>query len=326
MKFSTYLQNRQPILWRTFSNALAMDKINHAYLLSGESGVPLKETALFLAKSILCANPNPLADEECRFCRRIEHGTYSDFFMLDGSNESIKKDDVQEVVAGFSKTPLEEKGILIYVIHLVENMTVESINSLLKFLEEPGKNTYAILTTQNEARILPTIISRCETIRMTLAPRSTVLDEAAMLNVPKEDAELLAYFVNSGELILEQVESDEYQNAKESFKIALESLNETSSYALYAFEKDIISKVSKKAEAKYFLDMLALAFKDIVAYKENQIVKLGEYSTLIKPLSSKLNHIEESLIEIMKVRSQLDLNISPALALEHVANYITKGR
>lgn len=326
MKFGTYLQNRQPILWRTFSNALSMGRINHAYLLSGESGVPLKETALFLAKSILCANPSPLADEECRFCKRIEHGTYSDFFMLDGSNNSIKKEDVQEVVAGFSKTPLEEKGILIYVIHLVENMTVESINSLLKFLEEPGKNTYAILTTQNEARILPTIISRCETIRMTLAPREVVIEEAMNCNVPQEDAELLAYFINSGELISQQYESDEYLNAKQSFKIALESLNETPSYTLYSFEKDIIPMVTKKAEAKYFLDMLTLAFKDVVAYKQNQPVKLAQYATLIQPLAKKLRHVEDSLIEIMKIRSQLDLNISTALALEHVANYITKGR
>ena len=76
------------------------------------AGVPLKEAALFLAKSILCSNPSPLADEECRYCKRIEHGTYADFFMLGGEAESIKKDDVQEIVAGFSKTPLEEKGIL----------------------------------------------------------------------------------------------------------------------------------------------------------------------------------------------------------------------
>lgn len=324
MKIAGYLEKRQPIYWRVFSNAKAIDKLNHAYLLSGEAGVPLKETALFLAKSILCSNPSPLADEECRYCKRIEHGTYADFFMLDGETESIKKDDVQEVVAGFSKTPLEEKGILIYVIHLVENMTIESINSLLKFLEEPSKNTYAILTTQNEARILPTIISRCETIRMVLSPKEDVLQEAFELGIEKEDADLLSNFVNSGALMKEQVMSDEYSEIKGLFLDSLSYLNESSAKAVYFFEKNIIPKLSKKADAKFFLDMTVLAFKDIVSCKEKQTIKLTSYAKLIQPLASKLKHIEDSLVEIMKARSQLDLNISTALLLEHVVSYIVK--
>lgn len=324
MKLSTYLENRQPILWRVFSNAKSMNKINHAYLLSGEAGIPLKEAALFLAKSILCENPSPLADEECKYCKRIEHGTYTDFFMLDGEEETIKKGDVQEVVEGFSKTPLEEKGILIYVIHLVENMTTESINSLLKFLEEPGKNTYAILTTQNEARILPTIISRCETIRMVLSPKKDVIEEALQLGVAKEDAELLSNFMNSGTLLEEMADSEDYGDMKSLIESALTYLNQDSGSAVYGFEKDIIPYVSKKNDAKFFLDTMVLVFKDIVSHKENLPIKLASYGKLIKPLADNLNHVEESLIEIMKSRSQLDLNISTSLLMEHVIAYIVK--
>lgn len=324
MKLSAYLENRQPILWRVFSNAKAMNRINHAYLLSGEAGIPLKEAALFLAKSILCDNPSPLADEECRYCKRIEHGTYTDFFLLDGEEETIKKGDVQEVVAGFSKTPLEEKGILIYVIHLVENMTTESINSLLKFLEEPGKNTYAILTTQNEARILPTIISRCETIRMVLSPKKDVIQEATELGVSQSDADLLSNFMNSGALLKEMADSEEYQDMKALIETALTHLNQDGASAIYGFEKDIIPNLSKKNDAKFFLDTMVLVFKDIVAHKENLPIKLVSYDTLIKPLADQLNHVEESLIEIMKSRSQLDLNISTSLLLEHVIAYIAK--
>src|SRR5574344_2503515 len=120
MKFAAYLEKKQPFVWRTFVHSFQAQRLSHAYLLSGEVGAPLKETALFLAKSLLCDHPNPLACEECRSCLRVDHLTYSDLLILDGEKASIKKDEVQAVVGDFSRTPLEEKGVMIYIIHLVE--------------------------------------------------------------------------------------------------------------------------------------------------------------------------------------------------------------
>lgn len=67
---------------------------------------------------------------------------------------------------------------MIYIINLVENMNVQAINSLLKFLEEPPANTYAFLTTENETKVLPTILSRCEKLRMLLIPKDIIKNEA----------------------------------------------------------------------------------------------------------------------------------------------------
>jgi DNA polymerase-3 subunit delta' len=324
MSFAAYLETKQPLVYRTFSNALKTGKVSHAYLLSGEAGTPLLETAFYLAKSLLCDHPTPLADETCRTCLRVDHGNYADLLLLDGEKATIKKEDVQEIVADFTKTPLEEKGILIYIIHLVENMTVEAVNSLLKFLEEPGKNTYAILTSENEARVLPTIVSRCESMRMLLSPRNEVIRDATALGVELADAELLAYFVNSGELIAIESKNEDYLDAKESFLASLSALALPRSGAIFSFEKDIIPTVSGKEDARYFLDMLSLAFKDLIALKENSPINLTSYATLLKPLVTKLPHLSESLLEIMKVRGQLDLNISVSLLLEHLINDLTK--
>ena len=92
MRFGDYLKQYQPLVYETFKNSVANERIAHAYLLSGESGVPLLETATFLAKSLICDHPNPLADEECRSCLRIDHHTYSDFIVLDGKEGQIKID------------------------------------------------------------------------------------------------------------------------------------------------------------------------------------------------------------------------------------------
>ena len=157
-----------------------------------------------------------------------------------------------------------------------------------------------------------------------LSPKEDVLKEAAELGIEKEDADLLSNFVNSGLLMKEQVMSDEYAEIKELFLDSLSYLAESPAKAVYFFEKNIIPKLSKKADTKFYLDMIVLAFKDIVSFKEKQTIKLSSYVKLIQPLAGKLKHIEDSLVEIMKARSQLDLNISTALLLEHVVAYIVK--
>ncbi|MBR4275289.1 MAG: DNA polymerase III subunit delta, partial [Bacilli bacterium] len=119
MKLGEYLKKKQPLVYRTFANAIENKRLAHAYLLCGESGTPLLETAKFMAKSLICDHPDPLACEECRSCGRLEHGTYMDFHILGADEDGIKKEEVENVVEDFSKTPTETKGIMIYIIHLV---------------------------------------------------------------------------------------------------------------------------------------------------------------------------------------------------------------
>jgi DNA polymerase-3 subunit delta' len=324
MKFSAYLEKNQPLVYRTFSSAKAKEHLAHAYLLSGESGTPLKETAYFLAKSILCDKPNPLACEECITCQRVQNGNYADLLFLDGSEGSIKKEEVEAIVASFSKTAIERKGIMIYIINLVENMTTEAVNALLKFLEEPTKNTYAFLTTENEARVLPTIVSRCETLRMVLRPRQEVIAEAQNEGISLQDAEILSYFSNSAELIREEAQSEDYAGAKAAFDLALDALKEPRSTIIFSFEKNLIPTLKSKENARYFLDMLSLAYKDLIAIKEGQDIVLTTYGTLLRPLAKTLPHPTESLLEILKVRGQIDLNISLDSLFEHLAQELTK--
>jgi DNA polymerase-3 subunit delta' len=128
---------------------------------------------------------------------------YPDVVVLDGrSRFTSKKTKSKTIVSNFQRTALESKGIMIYIIHQVENMTVEAVNSLLKFLEEPTpEDTYAILTCQNEAKVLPTIISRCESMRLLLLPREEVVKEAVDLGTAQEDADILSNFYNDGQMI-----------------------------------------------------------------------------------------------------------------------------
>ena len=324
MKIAGYLKEKQPILYRTFANALQNNTVTHSYLIVGEAGTPLLETATYLAKSLLCDHPDPLADETCVTCERVDQGSYPDFLLLDGSKKNIKKDDVVSLLADFQRTPLEHKGVMIYVVHLVENMTVEAINSLLKFLEEPSPNTYAFLTTRNESKILPTIVSRCQSLRLRLLPRYQIIEEAVNDGVQRDDAELLSYFYNNAELIKRECSTVEYSNAKNALAATIESLNQNASYALYTVEREVIPLITDKPSARYYFDMLSLFFQELAKVKAGDAINLTSYANILDELAVKLPHIEESLLEIMTLKSDIELNVNMALLLSHLVNTITK--
>lgn len=323
MKFEKYLREHQPLVYRTFENAMSYGRLSHAYLLSGEAGTPLLETATFLAKSLLCEHPSPLADEECRYCRRIENRTYGGFLILGEKGETIKKEQIETMVSSFSLTPLEEGKRNIYIINGVENMTPEALNSLLKFLEEPPSFVTAFLLTNNVAKVLPTIVSRCENLRLLLAPRNEVADEAEALGVAREDAELLAYFYNNAAAIPEVSGSEDYLEAKDLLTRFLRAVPLGADALYLAVDKDILPKLDEKRKARFFLDLLSLAFKDALSARENGPILLSKYAKLIEPLE-RLENLEKCLLEIMKDRAILDLNIPTGTLLDHLVYSLSK--
>lgn len=325
MNISEYIKEHQPALYRTMSNAFSSDRLSHAYLLSGEPGTPLLPVAIHLAKTLVCDNPHPLACGECFTCLRIDDGNYADFMIFDGSEKTIKKEDVQSVEGNFEKTALEAKGKMIYVLHLVENMTAEAVNSLLKFLEEPGRDIYAFLTTENEAKVLPTIISRTQTIRLRLNEQSKVISEAIDLGVAPSDAEMLSYFYNDGPSILQRASDEDFQQAKEALTDLLEALAKSPREAIFVSQQTIIPLIKSKESARFYLDMLAQAFRDIINISFGGNITLKSYGSILNELSKQLPHAERSLLEIMTARGQLDLNLNIPLVLDHVIYSITKG-
>ena len=156
------LKKQQPVVYQALENACRNNRISNAYLFSGPYGTIKHEAAILLAESIFCEKKEGLACEECNTCRRVREGTYGDLIILDGSKKPVSKDDVDSIQERFSRTALENsEGRRVYIIENAETASASAQNSMLKFLEEPGRGVTAILTTDNAARLLPTIISRC---------------------------------------------------------------------------------------------------------------------------------------------------------------------
>ena len=329
MQLDKYLKEKQPIIYQTFTNSLANHTLSHAYLIVGNPGTPLLETAKFLAKTVLCDDPSPLACSNCITCLRIESENYPDVITLDGSKATIKKEDVLNIESRFEKTAFETKGIMIYIIHLVENMTLEAVNSILKFIEEPEGEVYAFLTTNNINNVLPTIVSRCQTLNLKSVDRKEIIQDSIDLSIPQEDAELLSYFYNDSELIYDLLkdedESENYFISKKAVLGLLNALNEGNyKEAIYYEQKEIVPLVKTKEEMRFFIDLLTEFFEDLLNKKCNREISLRSYDTILTSLCSKLPHIEKSLSELLKQRHLVNTNINIALQLDHLTIYISK--
>lgn len=325
MQIEEYLKKHQPIIYQTFSNTLTGNSLSHAYLLVGDSGTPLLDTAIYIAKSILCDDAHPFACNKCITCTRIDDGNYPDFIVLDGSKGTIKKENILSLESNFDKTAFESKGKKIYVIHLVETINDNAINSILKFLEEPGSEIYAFLTTNNIANVLPTIVSRCQTLRLKPVDRNEIINDAISLGVPQEDAELLSYFYNDPDLLKKAFNEDkDYLLAKEAILDLIDALKSNHDEAFFIAETKVVPLLDSKEAARFFFDMLIELFEDIESSIHSNPIYLNSINDKIDELSHVLKHVDETLVEILKSRGSISLNANIPLLIDHIMLTIGK--
>ena len=126
------------------------------------------------------------------------------------------------------------------------------------------------------------------------------------------------------ELFNNEENKESYLNMKEAVIHFLQALNEDKSKAIYVMQHEIIPKVKTKEDIRYFLDMLAQFFEDLLNILSNREITIKSYATILGELANKLSHISDSLVEILKQRSIINLNVNTSLLLDHLTNYIVK--
>jgi len=146
---------------RTLKNAVAQNRLAHAYLFVGPRGVGKTSTARILAKSLNCVKgPTVTPCGECDNCREIAGGNSLDVIEIDGaSNNSVE--DVRQLRENVRYAPAKGR-YKIYLIDEVHMLSPAAFNALLKTLEEPPEHVKFIFATTEPQKVLPTILSRCQ--------------------------------------------------------------------------------------------------------------------------------------------------------------------
>ena len=152
----------QRALTTTLKNAIATQKLAHAYLFCGPRGVGKTTCARIFAKTINCMTPTE-DGEACNACESCvafnEQRSYNIHELDAASNNSV--DDIRQLVEQV-RIPPQIGKYKVYIIDEVHMLSASAFNAFLKTLEEPPRHAIFILATTEKHKILPTILSRCQ--------------------------------------------------------------------------------------------------------------------------------------------------------------------
>ena len=295
---------------KTLKNALAINKIAHAYLFCGPRGTGKTSMAKLLAKALNCEEGLGHQCNHCSNCLAVSDGSHPDVIEIDAaSNNGV--DEVRDLIEKVKYSPIKGR-YKVYIIDEVHMMTSGAFNALLKTLEEPPAHVVFILATTEAHKVLPTIVSRCQRydfskvddediikrLKEIFAKENITYEEDALKSITTladggvRDAlsiadQVIAY---SGSNISEKDVEDLFGLASIEEKVDfLNNINEQNTkYVLEKMNKFIEAGVDIKRLTTDMLDIL----KDVIIYKNTNdvslLVKLKENQ--VKDFSNKITN------------------------------------
>ena len=278
------LQESEPIAYRSLKNALMNDKVAHSYLFSGEYN-PLKiEAAYLLAQSIVEGNGD-FACETCDTCKRIRKNEYFDVIYVDGYKQSIRKDDIENILDEFSRTSLESSGKKVYILANINNASLKVLNMILKFMEEPANShTYGIFISDRKEDLLPTIVSRCQEIPFLTRDFSFLINKYTENGFDETDAYLLANILHKYDPDFD-LNDPYYLTAKEFVYKTIDNLDRKE-YLPVLFYKEFYPSFKDRDDFRkcvdYYLAIMIRMIEDALSDKETSDAEYNCHLDLIR--------------------------------------------
>ena len=181
---------------RQLEAELAADRLAHAYLFVGPAGVGKSTTARVLFAAANCESRSAETPcGSCGSCRRLASNNHEDFLVLEPPHDSpsaqIKVEQVREVIHTMSFAPFAG-GWRMVLIRMAGHLNQASSGALLKILEEPPPQNIMVLTVQDPAELLPTLVSRCRRVNFAPLNPELIASELEKRGVDPDSARLKA--------------------------------------------------------------------------------------------------------------------------------------
>lgn len=308
-------------------NGLREQKISHAYLFSGPPGTGKKQMAWTFAQSLLCVQNKADACGQCIECRKIEHGNHPDIALIQAEGSSIKIEQIRQLQRQFTYRSNAGK-YRIYIIHQAELMTTQAANSLLKFLEEPQPGIVAILLSDNEQMLLPTIRSRVMWVPF-FPLTAEHMSRALLAEGEPEELVHVAVHLSAGlagvKKFIRLPEFAEIRNVV--IQLGEELFRGPAAVSLF-IQKQVM-KSNWQDQIGLFLDMLVLWLKDMVhvlAGRADKVVFRSQFEqnrklAYSRSIAAWIRDVEYTL----EARKKLRYHNNPQLVLEQLMFRIQEG-
>lgn len=324
------LSEYQPAVGRILFNSFRHKHLAHAYILEGPLGTKRIDTALWIAKVLLCRNIDN--DFEpcgvCHNCRRVDQIGHPNLFFVQAEGETIKKRQIMELLVEFSRASVEP-GPRIYIIDEAEKFNQEAANTLLKTMEDPGADIYQIMITSQINALLKTIVSRAQVIHFRPVGKMQIHMELANQGFSPLLVDAVSeYTTNTDkarEMVADKVVVDTLNLALDIFRNLLSK--EKSVILMFKDQRDSVFQQPETTD--FFLTMLIMFMKDILNYKLRylDLIVFDTEKDLIGKLSERISqkHIEDLLGGMLDLKSRLKYNINNYLAFDKMLVYLERG-
>ena len=304
----------------------AHDGLRHAYLFTGPPGIGRRTLALRLAQAVNCLKP-PLPGQPCGACPacvRLSKMQHPDLTVTQAEQTggTLKVEQVRELQRSLSLAPYEARYRVALLLRF-EEANPSAANALLKTLEEPPAQVLLLLTAESLESLLPTIVSRCESIRLRPLP---LQDVAAGLEqrwgIPREQALLLAHLSGGRPgTAVRMHEHPEVLEARQTWLNDLASLMHAARVERFAYAQAAVKAAAEGKDSLRQCLMVWISFWHDVIYQAcgsaapltnldwaAQANEWGEIFGLARSRAA-LERIEHTL-------TLIDANVHPRLALE----------
>lgn len=320
--------SQQPRASELLYRSLRNERLAHAYLFTGPKGAGKKQMALHLAKSLFCPEREADACGACVTCRRIEAGNHPDVLLITPDGASIKIDQIRALQKEMAMRAVESSR-KVYIIEHVDKMTTQAANSLLKFLEEPPAGVLAVLVTEHAHAILPTILSRCQTVSFSPLSADAIAEQLRADGVLAGMAKVASHITTNVEEARLLSQSESFAQLRNLVIQLVQECKQRNASALYTIH-DMLQKSDKiKEELPLFLDLLILWLRDIL------YVQVGRHAHLINSdqqdvlQGQALVWTKAELLHgidlVMDTKNRIERNANAQLALERLVLQIQEG-
>lgn len=302
-------------------NAIRHEKVSHAYIFSGEEGSGKRMLAEAFAKTLQCREKGTEPCGKCLSCMQAESGNQPDMIWVSHKKpNSVGVEDIREQVVGDIQIKPYSSPYKIYIIDDAEKMTIPAQNTLLKTIEEPPAYGIILLLTTNADAFLPTILSRCVTLKLKPVDnkrmKKFLMEER---KIPDYKADLCVAFAqgNIGKA-MKLAQSEHFEEMKGHVIRIFRNIGTMELTDLFAALKEL---EQFKTDIYDYLDLSLVWFRDVLLFKvthdANVLIFREEVSVLQKYANqSSYEGLECIITAIDKVKIRLRANVNFELAIE----------
>ena len=301
-------------------HAIEHHTVSHSYILSGEEGVGKLMVAKAFAQALLCEKGETDSCGKCHSCIRFESGNHPDVIYVKHEKAGIGVDDVREQLVDDIQIKPYDGGYKIYIIDQAELMTPAAQNAILKTIEEPPAYAVIMLLTTNEEVFLPTIMSRCITLKLKpLEDKSVKKFLVDKKGMTEYDADICASFARGSiGRALELSGSDNFKKMREDVIHVLKYIDEMDISELLGFINEL---KDSDIDVLMVLEFMEIWYRDVLLFKATRDTSMFIFKNEFKAITETANKssfagLENILKAIDKARVRINANVNLELAME----------